>query len=87
MMEQGASASEALAALEQDRRERVRAGALIASVGNAFVFVLNTALSITSLGVARALMRKMTTPQGAVMNLQPKFLIVPAALEDRKSVV
>lgn len=40
-----------------------------------------TALSVTSLGVARALLRKQTTPQGAVMNLQPKFLIVPAALE------
>ena len=40
-----------------------------------------TALSIASLGVARALLRKQTTPQGAVMNLQPKFLIVPAALE------
>lgn len=40
-----------------------------------------TALSVTSLGVARAMMRKQTTPQGAAMNLQPKFLIVPAALE------
>jgi hypothetical protein len=40
-----------------------------------------TALSVTSLGVARALMRKQTTPQGAVMNLNPEFLIVPAALE------
>jgi hypothetical protein len=40
-----------------------------------------TALSVTSLGVARALMRKQATPQGAVMNLNPEFLIVPAALE------
>lgn len=40
-----------------------------------------TVLSVTSLGVARTLMRKQTTPQGAVMNLQPQFLIVPAALE------
>jgi len=40
-----------------------------------------TALSVTSLGVARALLRKQTTPQGAVMNLTPKYLIVPAALE------
>lgn len=40
-----------------------------------------TVISVTSLGVARALLRKQTTPQGAVMNLQPKFLIVPAALE------
>jgi hypothetical protein len=40
-----------------------------------------TVLSVTSLGVARAVLRKQTTPQGAVMNLQPKFLIVPAALE------
>ena len=41
-----------------------------------------TALSVTSLGVGRTLMRKQTTPNAAaVMNLQPKFLIVPAALE------
>lgn len=40
-----------------------------------------TAISVTSLGVARAMLRKQKTPQGAVMNLQPKFLIVPAALE------
>lgn len=40
-----------------------------------------TVLSVASLGVARSLLRKQTTPQGAVMNLQPKFLIVPAALE------
>lgn len=40
-----------------------------------------TAISVAALGVARALLRKQTTPQGAVMNLQPKFLIVPAALE------
>ena len=40
-----------------------------------------TVLSVTSLGVARTLMRKQATPQGAVMNLNPEFLIVPAALE------
>ena len=40
-----------------------------------------TVLSVASLGVARALIRRQTTPQGAVMNLQPQFLIVPAALE------
>lgn len=40
-----------------------------------------TAISVTSLGVARTSMRKQTTPQGAVMNLNPEFLIVPAALE------
>ena len=40
-----------------------------------------TALSVTSLGVARTSMRKQTTPQGAVMNLNPEYLIVPAALE------
>jgi len=42
---------------------------------------VGTALSVASLGVARAVMRKQTTPQGAVMNLNPEFLIVPAALE------
>lgn len=40
-----------------------------------------TAISVTSLGVARTLMRKQKTPQGKVMNLRPRFLIVPAALE------
>lgn len=40
-----------------------------------------TVLSVAALGIARALMRKQTTPQGAVMNLNPEFLIVPAALE------
>lgn len=40
-----------------------------------------TAISVTSLGVARAMMRKQTTPKGAVMNLRPRFMIVPAALE------
>ena len=40
-----------------------------------------TALSVASLGVARSLIRKQTTPQGAVMNLQPKYLVVPSALE------
>lgn len=40
-----------------------------------------TAISVTSLGVARTMMRKQTTPKGAVMNLMPRFLIVPAALE------
>lgn len=40
-----------------------------------------TAISVTSLGVARTLMRKQTTPKGAVMNLRPRYLIVPAALE------
>ena len=40
-----------------------------------------TALSVTSLGIGRALLRKQTTPSGAVMNLTPKFLVVPAALQ------
>jgi hypothetical protein len=40
-----------------------------------------TAISVTSLGVARALMRKQTGPKGAYLNLIPRFLIVPAALE------
>jgi len=40
-----------------------------------------TALSVTSLGVARALMRKQKTPKGVYMNLRPRFLVVPAALE------
>lgn len=40
-----------------------------------------TAISVTSLGVARTLMRKQKTPKGAYMNLRPRFLVVPADLE------
>ncbi|SFJ04453.1 prohead protease/major capsid protein fusion protein [Nitrosomonas sp. Nm34] len=40
-----------------------------------------TVISIDSLGTGRKMMRKQTTPKGAVMNLLPRFLIVPAALE------
>lgn len=40
-----------------------------------------TAISVTSLGVARTLMRKQKTIKSVVMNLRPRFLIVPAALE------
>ncbi|WKJ91631.1 Clp protease ClpP [Methylomonas montana] len=39
------------------------------------------ALSITSLGAARAAMRKQQGMQGAILNIVPRFLIVPAALE------
>lgn len=35
-----------------------------------------TAINSTSLGVARAMMRKQTTPSGTVMNVTPEFLIV-----------
>lgn len=40
-----------------------------------------TAIDVTSLGTARALMRKQKTPQGVVMNIRPRFLIVPGAKE------
>ena len=40
-----------------------------------------TAISVSSLDVARAAMRVQKTPQGVVMNLAPRFLIVPAAKE------
>ncbi len=39
------------------------------------------ALSITSLGAARTAMRKQQGMQGAILNIVPRFLIVPAALE------
>lgn len=39
------------------------------------------ALSITTLGVARTAMRKQTSMNGAILNIVPRFLIVPAALE------
>lgn len=35
-----------------------------------------TAISSTSLGIARAMMRKQTTPTGTVMNVTPEFLVV-----------
>lgn len=40
-----------------------------------------TAISVSSLDVARAMMRVQKTPQNVVMNLAPRFLIVPAAKE------
>lgn len=40
-----------------------------------------SALSLTALGSARALMRKQTGLQGELLNLAPSFLIVPAELE------
>lgn len=44
---------------------------------------LNTsnALALAALGTARKAMRLQTGPQGTVLNLVPKFLITPAALE------
>jgi len=40
-----------------------------------------TVISVASLGIGRKLMRKQKTPKLAVMNLRPKYLIVPVALE------
>ena len=40
-----------------------------------------SALSVTSLGVARTMMRKIKGAQGEELNLSPNYLIVPAALE------
>lgn len=40
-----------------------------------------TAISIDSLGVGRKQIRLQQTPQGVPMNLSPRYLIVPAALE------
>lgn len=39
------------------------------------------AIAVPSLGAARSAMRIQKTPQGAVTNLVPKYLIVPSALE------
>ena len=39
------------------------------------------ALALDKLGAARAAMRKQTAPKGTILNLTPRFLIVPAALE------
>lgn len=39
------------------------------------------ALSVPSLGAARAAMRKQKGLQGAILNIVPRFLIVPASLE------
>lgn len=41
-----------------------------------------TVISIDSLGVAKKLMRLQKTPKNVVMNLTPKFLIVPAQIEN-----
>jgi len=44
---------------------------------------LNTsnALALAGLGAARAALRVIKTPKGTIMNLQPRYLIVPANLE------
>jgi hypothetical protein len=44
---------------------------------------LNTtnALAVDKLGVARAAFRVQKAPKGTILNLQPRYLIVPAALE------
>ena len=44
---------------------------------------LNTtnALAVAALGVARAALRVQKAPKGTILNLQPRYLIVPAALE------
>lgn len=39
------------------------------------------ALSVASLGAGRVAMRKQTAPNGDTLNLQPRYLIVPAELE------
>jgi hypothetical protein len=39
------------------------------------------ALSSTALGVGRTAMRKQTGPKGATLNIAPRYLLVPAALE------
>jgi len=41
-----------------------------------------TVISIDSLGIAKKLMRLQKTPKNVVMNLTPKFLIVPAQIEN-----
>ena len=38
-------------------------------------------LALAGLGTARAAMRVMKAPKGTILNLQPRYLIVPAALE------
>lgn len=38
--------------------------------------------NVTTLGLARKALRLQTAPKGAILNLIPKFLIVPAALEN-----
>jgi len=40
-----------------------------------------TVISVDSLSVARKLIRRQKTPKAVVMNLAPRYLIVPAALE------
>ena len=44
---------------------------------------LNTtnALAVAALGTARAALRVQKAPKGTILNLQPRYLIVPAALE------
>jgi hypothetical protein len=39
------------------------------------------ALALAALGIARAALRVQKAPKGTILNLQPRYLIVPAALE------
>jgi len=55
--------------------------ALFHAANHANLTSTGTVIDITSLGVARKLMRLQKTPQSVVMNLSPRYLIVPAALE------
>lgn len=46
-----------------------------------------TALNATALGLARTLLRRQTATGGGILNLQPKFLIVPPELEQAAEVL
>jgi hypothetical protein len=57
------------------------ATAVTTAGGHANYTSSGTAISVTSLGVARKTMRVQTGPKGAYLNLMPRFLLVPAAQE------
>lgn len=57
------------------------ATAVTTAGGHANYTSSGTAISVTSLGVGRKTMRVQTGPKGAYLNLMPRFLLVPAALE------
>jgi hypothetical protein len=82
-----AGLGQAAAQLESDTVWAVITGNPAMSDGNTLFHAnhknLNgtNALALAGLGIARAALRVMKAPKGTILNLQPRYLIVPAALE------
>ena len=63
--------------MPRDGRNEVLDYAELARVG----YVTNGLAAVANITAARKAMRKQTAPKGTILNLIPKYLIIPAALE------